>query len=49
MNQKVAEFSMSSATFQRLTFASGRIACFGKLTGTPAIHIEPRLVGLNPT
>jgi hypothetical protein len=41
MNQKVAEFSMSSATFQRLTFASGRIACFGKLTRTTAIHIGP--------
>jgi hypothetical protein len=35
----VAEFSMSSATFQRLTFASGRIACFSKLTGTTASYI----------
>jgi len=33
---------MSSATFQRLAFASGRIACFGKLTGTTAIYIGPR-------
>jgi hypothetical protein len=39
MNQKVAEFSMSSATFQRLTFASGGIACFSKLTGTTATYI----------